>query len=295
MNRYLGLMAAALLLSACNGTWLKYDTSAPDRLYFKVGGVTNVHSFALIAEDEIEVSYPVQILGTPKNEDRVLPVKVLSELNDGETIQVGSEDVAVWNAREGVDFEVDEVVLPAGKVATSINFRLKRTSSLNGVYRKITVSFEENGQFLRMDADSSNLKQIITPKLTFYMTDGEPACPEWWKTASGGVDYEWGMYYGTYFPAKFRKLLEFYHGIKDINPLLYDELLVKYGENIDKEGLPRNFMSTQDQSIWATYVLIPLHAYYQEYYKEHPENAEGFANTGDLTNRTWGDPMRLLR
>ena len=54
-------------------------------------------------------------------------------------------------------------------------------------------------------------------------------------------------------------------------------------------------MSKQDQSVWATYVLIPLHDYYVEYYKTHPEEAETFAEIGDLTSGTWGNPLRLLR
>lgn len=297
MNKFLKLSAIAILgvaFSACNGTWLRYDVNAPDRVYFKVAGSTNVHSFALVSEDEMEVSYPVYILGTPKNEDREVPAIQL--FSDGEqTVVVGNDTIPVMDAVEGTDFQMGKVIIPAGKVQGEVHFTLKRNAGMNGVYRKVCLLLQEDQNFLRMDSDSTNLKSIVTAELVFYVTDGEPACPEWWKTASGGVDYEWGMYYGNYFPAKFRKMLEYYHSIGDKNPLLYDEMLAKYGENIDKEGLPRSFMSSQDQSVWATYVLIPLHAYYMEYYKEHPENAEKFANAGDLTSRTWGDPMRLLR
>ena len=288
------ILAVVCLLSGCSGTWLMYDTGQKDRLYFTVTGTTNVISFALSASDTLHTVANISLLGTPKDYDR----RFLVELNDaaeGETIRIGSDDLPVTTAEAGTDYEAGEMMIPAGKVSASIPITLYRTPGLKQGCRKIDIIVVEDEEFLPMNADSTSMKGIITPEFVLYVTDGEPACPEWWKTESHGVDYEWGAYYGIYFPAKYRKMLEYYHAMEERNPGLYADFVEKYGPNIDKEGLARNFMSMNDQSVWATYVLIPLHAYYMEYYSEHPTDEETFGPTGDLTTRTWGDPMRLLR
>ena len=283
-----------LALTGCKGTWLMYDTTQKDHLYFTVAGVNNFISFALSASDTLNTYAEVSLVGTPKDYDR----DFLIETNDarvGETVRIGSDDVPVLTARPGEDYEYGRWTIPAGEVKTRIPIVLHRTPEIKDCCRKIELVLIESEDFLPMPADSADMKNIITSKFVLYLTDGEPACPEWWKTASNGVDYEWGAYYGVYTPAKYRKMLEFYHSMEDRNPGLYAEFVEKYGVNIDKEGLERNFMSFNDQSVWATYVLIPLHAYYKEYYATHPTDLEIFGPTGDLTTKTWGDPMRLLR
>ena len=294
MKRLLTVIFLAALLCSCSGTWLMYDITQKDRLYFTVEGASNVASFALLASDEMHYPVPVSIVGTPKEQDRIFRIELIDAV-PGEKAAMGSDSITVQTAKEGRDFEIGELVIPAGQVKGSIDITLKRTPEMNGTFLKLHMRIVETDDFLPMDADSSVMKSIITPEFVLLMTDGEPACPEWWKTESKGVDYEWGAYYGKYKPAKFRLMLDYYHAIEGKNPGLWEDLLAKYGYNIDKEGLPRNFMSTNDQSVWASYVLIPLHDYYVEYYAEHPDEAENFGNTGDLTTFTWGDPLRLLR
>lgn len=287
------LLSALLLLAGCKGTWLMYDTTQTDRLYFTVEGEFNVVSFSLLTETTVDYEASVTVLGTPKDHDRKATLKVIDQAPA--TVTVGAETITVQTAVQGVDYTVGDLLIPAGSTTGKLSLKLLRNPGMVDIYKKIDIRIEPSDEFLPMDADSSSMKAIITPELVLYVTDGEPSCPEWWKTEAGGQDYQWGAYYGTFKPAKFRKMLEYYHAIPQKNAPLYEELLVKYGYNIDNPGLERNFMSKQDQSVWATYVLIPLHDYYVAYYATHPEEAETFAETGDLTTRTWGNPLRLLR
>ena len=293
MKRLAILILTVLLAASCKGTWLMYDTSQRDHLYFTVDGAVNVFSFALLNTDEAEYQAPVTILGTPKDYDRVCPVQIVEATE--KVIESGGDTFPVMTAVSGKDYTAGELVVPAGSVKGTLSLKLFRNGSMKGIYKKIDIRIVPDDEFLPMVPDSSSMKAIITPEFILYVTDGEPSCPEWWKTEYGSVDYQWGAYYGTFAPAKYRKMLEYYHAIAGKNAPLYEELLVKYGLNIDAPGLERNFMSKQDQSVWATYVLIPLHDYYVDYYASHPEQAETFAETGDLTTRTWGNPMRLLR
>ena len=41
------------------------------------------------------------------------------------------------------------------------------------------------------------------------------------------------MYLGEFREEKYRKLLELYHGIEELNPSLYAEMVEQFGENIE--------------------------------------------------------------
>ena len=281
-------------MTGCQGTWLMYDTAQRDRVYFTVDGSLNVVSFALRAENAVDYSAPVTLMGTPKDRDRTCRIAIVESAPS--QIRTGGETISVQTAVQGVDYTIGELVIPAGSVTGALPIRVLRDPGQTGIYKKIHVRILEDDNFLPMDPDSTSSKAIITPEMILYVTDGDPSCPEWWNTEAGGVDYQWGAYYGNFTPGKFRKLLEYYHAIADRNAPLFDELVAKYGYNLDNPGIRRNFMSFGlEQAVWATYVLIPLHDYYVAYYAAHPEEAETFGETGDLTSRTWGNPLRLLR
>lgn len=294
-GRTLILTLAVLLLCACKGSFVMYDTAQRDRPYFIMPGTRNVASFALLSQDSFTYKIPLYLLGTPKSSDRQVRLEFI-DAADTEEIVVGDRHYPVLTARPDVDFVLHGSRVSSGRVQDTIRITLRRSPDISGIYMKLHFRVVEDENFLPMDRDTTNASRIISPEFVLYITDGDPACPEWWKTESKGVDYEWGAYYGRFKPDKYRKMLEYFHGIGEKNPLLYEELVAKYGENIDKEGLERNFMSKQDQAVWASYVLIPLHEYYIQYYLEHPkEQDETFGETGDLTTYTWGNPMRLLR
>lgn len=289
-------LVLSLTLVSCQGTWLMYDAGQKGRLYFEVLPAPEQVSFALVNDETLEVTAKVRLMGMPKDYDRTFHVEYIPA-EEGETYNNGSNDFPVLTAREGTDFSIAGFVIPAGAVEADVDITLMKSEEMADNYIKLTFSVVEDEEFLPMDPDSTDLKAILSPQYSLMVNAGEPACPYWWDASSSGSDlFGWTMYLGRFYPDKFRKMLEFYHQIEEKNPSLYEQLVVQYGENLDKEGLSQSFFAQEAPAMWATYVLIPLYDYYLEYYSEHPDdpNFETQASSG-TSGSYWRNPLSLLR
>ena len=254
-------------------------------------------SFALLTTDEIDVAANVYVMGNVSDVDR--PFKVESvDTPDGTVLSFGGVEYPVISAREGVDFEVEDCVIPAGKVSTTINVKLKRQPEMKGgSYVRVHLRLVPYENFEPLPADTISTT-VMSPEFQLYVNDGDPACPTWWRPASSkpaGWDYDLGNFY----PSKFRKLLEFYHKTAETNPTFYEYCVAHYGENLDAEPNADNFKMTRFwrqtyMAAWASEVFCPLFEYYEQYYKEHPDdpNIEPMGTESVNINSLigWGDP-----
>lgn len=291
------LVAFLPFLASCDGTLVMYDTGQKDHIYFQDRIQTIMKSFALLSTDEIDVAANVYVMGNVSDVDR--PFKVESvDTPAGTVLTFGGVEYPVISAREGVDFEVEDCVIPAGKVSTTINVRLKRQPEMKGgSYVRVHLRLVPYGNFEPLPADTINTT-VMSPEFQLYVNDGDPACPTWWRPASSkpaGWDYDLGNFY----PSKFRKLLEFYHKTAETNPTFYEYCVAHYGENLDAEPNADNFKMTRFwrqtyMAAWASEVFCPLFEYYEQYYKDHPDdpNFEPMGTESVNINALigWGDP-----
>ena len=290
-------VTAVLSLVSCKGTWLMYDTGQKDRLYFEVLPNPEEVSFALILDETIEYKTTVRMMGMPVDYDRTFHIEYIPA-KEGEMHNNGTTDMPVLTAREGVDFKMGELVIPAGAVEADVNITLLKSDEMAGNYMKLTFKVVEDDEFLPMDPDRTDLRAIASPQFSLLVNAGDPACPSWWNASASGDDlFGWSMYLGRFYPDKFRKMLEYYHAIEEKNPSLYEQLVVQYGENLDKEGLSPTFFQTDSPAMWGTYVLLPLYNYYLEYYTEHPEdpNFETQQDKTGVSGTYWKNPIGLFR
>ena len=108
------------------------------------------------------------------------------------------------------------------------------------------------------------------------------------------------MYLGNFTPDKYRKVLEFYHGIEDTNPSLYKTMVEQFGENIDNDyytglngqqlRMSMGFMVNRQnphKMAWLRYVLCPLFDYYSTNYPDLEYYTTGSVN---VTTRGRRDP-----
>ena len=270
-----------------------YDQEQKDHLYFEVTSATNV-SFSLTDATTMTQTVPVKMMGMPRDHERVISLTWLdpekTEAEDG---------TGIVKAVEGTDFTVSDLVIPAGEICGNIVFTINRTEGMKTAIHDIRFSIAENDDFLPLKADSTSISKILTPVFDIKVSDGEPLCPDWWDaTAGSGDDLKgWTMYLGKYYPAKFRKMLEFYHDMKAKNPIFYEDCLAKYGENLDKKGITKNFFASENPAAWASYVLIPLCEYYKTWYSGHPDdpNVETIQTKSGTSGKYWRDPIALLR
>lgn len=95
------VIASLLFLTSCNGTWIMYDTDQNDHIYFQDRQQVLIKSFALLADDEIDVEAPVYIMGTVSDQDRPFKLESVPS-EEGDTIAFGGITYPVISAREGV-------------------------------------------------------------------------------------------------------------------------------------------------------------------------------------------------
>lgn len=270
-----------------------YDQEQKDHLYFEVTSATNV-SFSLTDATTMTQTVPVKMMGMPRDHERVISLTWLdpekAEAEDG---------TGIVKAVEGTDFTVSDLVIPAGEICGNIVFTINRTEGMKTAIHDIRFSIAENDDFLPLKADSTSISKILTPVFDIKVSDGEPLCPDWWDATTGSGDdlKGWTMYLGKYYPAKFRKMLEFYHDMKAKNPIFYEDCLAKYGENLDKKGITKSFFASENPAAWASYVLIPLCEYYKTWYSGHPDdpNVETIQTKSGTSGKYWRDPIALLR
>lgn len=291
------LIVCLPFLASCDGTWVMYDNAQKDHLYFQDRIQTIMKSFALLSQDEIEVSANVYVMGNVSDVDR--PFKVESvDTPEGTVLTFGGVEYPVISAREDVDFEVGDCVIPAGEVSTTVNVTLKRQPEMkNGGYVRVHLRLVPYENFEPLPAGTTS-SVVMSPDFQVYVNDGDPACPTWWRPSASkpaGWDYDLGNFY----PAKFRKLLEFYHKTAETNPTFYEYCVAHYGENLDAEPSSENnkmvrFWRQTYMAAWATYVFCPLYEYYEQYYKDHPDDPNlevmGSDNVNINAFKGWGDP-----
>lgn len=297
-NRIINISVLAVValasLASCKDTWLMYDLSQKDNLYFKEKSQTHTYSFALIDADTINVSTMVYVMGQVSDVDRHYSVEYVNA-EPGDSIL----DLPVVSAVAGEDFEVGDLVIPAGDTSAVLNIKLKRTAKmLDSCYVRVGIRLKADEQFNVLAADSTSSQAVLSPVYYCYVNDGEPACPSWWFNTKGNVG--WNVYWGKYSPMKFRKLLSLLHETETTSPMFYEYCVNTVGYNLDAEPSDENnkmntfWISCSYQTAWTKYVRIPLYDYFVEYYASHPDDPN-FEQMGDeyVNQRAytgWGNP-----
>lgn len=285
------LSAAGGFLS-CSDTWLMYDTSQKDKLYFSDGSqnldryLSTEAPFALLDESvtELRQTIPVRLLGQVADHDRTFGVRAIHDTTTNYT--TGGVARELYDAVEGEDYTIDEVIVPAGQVEGRIEVTVKRTAKIADKTASLVLQIEDNDEFQGVPR---NVHRIL-------ISDGIAACPNWWyHTAT----IQWYQYLGEFREEKYRKMLELYHQIGELNPTLYAEMVEQFGENIDNETYTTKTGTTAEMTTgffvrsnnpykmaWLRYVIGPLY----EYYKTNYPDLETYGTYNSGTGTGWRDP-----
>lgn len=288
------LISFIMLLSSCEGTWIMYDTTQKDHLYMENLPTASTVSFALVADQELTHNVKVKMMGMPVDADRQFTVEFLEP--SAASVASGENSIEVYKAVEGTDFEAPSFVLPAGAVETTLSFTLKRTETIKDKFASIRFRIVEDEEFIPMVQDSTDLGAIVSSEYEVLFNDGDPVCPVWW---SAGAGYEgWQMLIGKFYVTKYRKFLELFHDMETSNPAIFEQMVAKYGYNLDNPDMEVAFYQKSDPAVWATYVLIPLYNYFKALYEANPEHPEAtidtFASSG-TAGTYWKDPVGQLK
>lgn len=280
-------MFSIAFLTSCEGTWLMYDTNQKPSLYFEMGS-SNDLSFVLLSGDSVEYQIPVKMMGMPKDVDREIKL---------ETVVVDESEI-LTNAELANDYQLSNLIIPAGAVSGNINIKIFRQAGMMDKTYSVRFKIVENENFLPLTPDSTNIRKILTPEYFVHVKDGELTCPQWWDASTSSQDYfGWSMYLGSFFPEKYKKMLEIFWSVEQTNPVFFADCVERYGRNLDKEEIKKNFFASENAAAWANYVLIPLCDYWQAYYEANPEfeYVETIQIASGTAGKYWRHPLGLLR
>lgn len=171
-NILIVLSAAGGFLS-CSDTWLMYDTSQKDKLYFSDGAqsldryLSTEAPFALLDESvkELRQTISVKLLGTVADHDRTFEVQAIHDTTTNYT--TGGVARELYDAVEGEDYTIDELIVPAGSVEGRIEVTVKRTEKLKDKTASLVLQIAESDEFQGVPR---NVHRIL-------ISDGIAACP----------------------------------------------------------------------------------------------------------------------
>ena len=121
------LAGTVAAFASCSDTWLMYDTSQKDKLYFKYENYPSLDqylstdfSFALLDESvkEVKKTVTVTLLGMPADRDRTFEVRAIHDTTSNYT--TGGVQRELIDAVENEDYTIDRLIVPAGSVEGQI-------------------------------------------------------------------------------------------------------------------------------------------------------------------------------
>ena len=122
------LAGTVAAFASCSDTWLMYDTSQKDKLYFKYENYPSLDqylstdfSFALLDESvkEVKKTVTVTLLGMPADRDRTFEVRAIHDTTSNYT--TGGVQRELIDAVENEDYTIDRLIVPAGSVEGQID------------------------------------------------------------------------------------------------------------------------------------------------------------------------------
>ena len=168
------LTGTVAAFASCSDTWLMYDTSQKDKLYFKYENYPSLDqylstdfSFALLDESvkEVKKTVTVTLLGMPADRDRTFEVRAIHDTTSNYT--TGGVQRELIDAVENEDYTIDRLIVPAGSVEGQIDVTLKRTEKIMTKTASLVLQIAQNEEF----------EGVPRNVYRFLISDGTAACP----------------------------------------------------------------------------------------------------------------------
>ena len=243
MKKHINKLWLVLLVSSLSSCieehYLKFDSTFTG-IYFTTDSTNYSFSVTPVEVREHLLKIPVQIMGAPVAEERDIKYELVE--------QAATTD--------GVHYVVDKAVIPADSITGYIGIRILRDNlegnSIDGYERyKVYLRLLPNEYFTpTLDSLRQN-HQVRFDKAVEQ--------PEWLNSAGEKVWLKGSL--GTWHPYKLIKMVEYFHAIKDVQPLTYEKMVILYGENLEHipEGNPMQY-----ETIFKRYIYKPMYDHFND-------------------------------
>lgn len=234
------LLLVAAMATACSDTDYKvYDTTQKDSVFYSYingkGQADSVfdYAFAFNIADHYTVTIPVSVMGSIKDYDRAIDVRVNPDSSD---------------MVEGKNYRIVEANVPAGSTGGVVKIDL-----LRGLDPRI-LDGEVKARFIIGEND--DLRTVKGSAFTITYSDILPEYPKWLPTSG-----TWPVY--TY--ENYQLWFDYFHRLApEVDIDIYNEIVDTYGAYFEKQETTVQGPMAMYTNFLRNYVSIPLHA-------DHPE------------------------
>lgn len=238
------LLAGLLGLASCQQTEYPLFDESVTTIYF--ANDSTGYSFGILPLDKTEytLDIPVRIMGKPVNAPRTFTVEVM---------------VDKTNASTPTHYTLpQELTLAPDSMRSVVPLTLHR-ENLGAEEWRITLRLTENEHF--SPVEKADEKMGDTFIVTFNNVVSKPNWVNSWTGEFGWPEYELGLWN----PVVYVTFMDFFHQLKDIAPMTYQNMVNLYGENLDNgkySGWDYDYNYTLTK-----HILLPMYDYFQK----HPE------------------------
>ena len=237
----LGILLLLSSLCACfEEHYLKFDTDFTG-IYFTTDSTSYSFSVTPVEVREHTVKIPVQVMGAPSEVDREIKFELIESLSE---------------ATEGVHYVLDEAIIPADTIAGYISVRILR-DNLKGDHKN---GYDRLMIYLRLLPDehfTPTLDSINQVHLLKF--DNAIEQPNWYYPGYPNDKIWLQGSLGVWHPYKLIKMVEYFHALKETQPLTYKKIAQEYGENLEHipEGNPIKY-----ETIFKRYIYKPMYEHF---------------------------------
>lgn len=237
-------MGVGLFFAACTDNEpLLYDAGQKDAVYFQANKETDslYYNFGLRTIESHQIKIPVYLMGLPRSQDREIQIEL-------ENDKYADPQAGVIPAEEGYYNLPQSIVLKADSVMTHIPVTLLRHQDLRQNRAVVTIHLVEG-----VDFDVRGYSEY-----TLVFDDLAPPTPPWWDVWT----------YGQFSRMKGELFFEFFREMQQESPVLYDQIVDRWGEFLEIE--PNTF---GDNPLYTYRIAFGLHVHTKmyHYFQEHPE------------------------
>lgn len=255
------LLAGLGLTTSCEKDPWVYDTSRKDNIYFVTIDKSDTVKYRICPESwdstYFTVSFPMELVGMPKDYERVI------------SVAVAEHDTLINTLKPGVDYIIpDDFVLEKGSIRPwfPIHINMDAVGQKDSCW--FAVKVVENEHF------APALRDVI--QINFKVE--HPVYPKWWDETV----------FGEFSEKKFKLFVNNYMAINDRDPELYRQLWVTYDVFASGAKKPTTFKSGLENlflDILAKEALVPVFEWYDahpEYDEESPAWYQRYKETGEI-------------
>lgn len=228
----LTFLISTMLFSCNQDNYMLYDASAINKIYFEVDSAMYVYGPR--EDKDVDMDIVVKLIGLADLEKDVAFIAIPNETKS--------------TAKYGIHYEfAEDVHFKKDSTQAHVLINIKKEALVKDMLYTLYLDLNQNDTY----APTNKVKCVI------QFGDIYVPQPLWWKPDR----------LGTYSQEKLTLFMKYFHATKEIKPVIYDQIVTKWGLYIDKTDYTRYpyLLTTYTYTAYfREYMYTPMYEYYEQ-------------------------------